>query len=72
MNYLKVLLVAISVFILFFAVKPAAAETISASPYSVNYAVSANNHVEYVYINDRLYEVTYSDDGRILMVDPVE
>jgi hypothetical protein len=71
MNYIKIFLTSLTVFILFFVVKPASSEIISASPVN-SCIVSGSNHVEYVYIDDRLYEVTYSDDGRVLQVQPAE
>lgn len=72
MNYLKLFFTSLSVLILFLIVKPAVSETVSNSPVSCYSAVSGNYHVEYIYIDDRLYEVTYSEDGRVLQLDPVE
>ncbi|MBS1513436.1 MAG: hypothetical protein JSS63_00285 [Bacteroidetes bacterium] len=71
MKYLKLLIVSISVFVLFFLVKPASSETLPERPVYPG-SISGNNYSEFVYIDGRLYEIVYSDDGKIILIQPID
>ena len=72
MNYIKLFLLALVATVLSFIANPIDAKTaINTDTRPVN-EISNDGSVSYVVIDGHLYEVTYDDDGRIMLIEPAE
>jgi hypothetical protein len=72
MKSIKNLILSLVVTVLSFASIITSTETIFAANQNTETSVSAQAHVEYVYIGNHLYAVTYDTDGKVVMMEPID
>ena len=72
MKNLKLLILSLIAVVFSFVALPSNAKTLITNDTQNFEKLISSGHVEYVYIGSVLYKITYDDDGRILLVEPVE